>query len=62
MMISTLENLCQHVSFQPGDKVKTLKGSLHGVIVETLEDGRVKWLAETGSTFIGLPESLTLDE
>lgn len=62
MMISALESLCQHVSLQPGDKVKTLKGSLHGVIVETLEDGRVKWLAETGSTFIGLPESLALDE
>jgi len=62
MMLSTLESLCQHVSFQPGDKVRTLKGSLRGVIVESLDDGRVKWRAETGTEFLGLPESLVPDD
>jgi hypothetical protein len=62
MMLSTLESLCQHTSFQPGDKVRPLKGSLHGVIVKTLDDGRVKWRAETGTEFLGLPESLVPDD
>ena len=59
-MRATIDSLWQSASFQPGDKVKTLKGTLHGVIVEILDDGRVKWRAETGSLFIGLPESLVL--
>ena len=62
MMVATLESLCQHASFQPGDKIRTLKGSLHGVIVKILDDGRVKWLAETGTEFLGLPESLVADD
>jgi hypothetical protein len=59
-MRATIDSLWQSASFQPGDKVKTLKGSLHGVIVEILDDGRIKWRAETGSLFVGLPESLVL--
>ena len=62
MMVATLESLCQHASFQPGDKIRTLKGSLHGVSVKILDDGRVKWLAETGTEFLGLPESLVADD
>ena len=59
-MTAIVESLSRSANFQPGDKVKTLKGSLHGVIVEILDDGRAKWRAETGSLFIGLPESLVL--
>ena len=62
MMVATLESLCQPVSFQPGDKVRTLKGSLHGVIVKILDGGRVKWLADTGTEFLGLAESLVPDD
>ena len=60
-MRATMDSLWQSASFQPGDKVRTLKGSLRGVIVEILDDGRVKWRAETGSIFTGLPESLVRD-
>ncbi len=57
-----LESLCRAAEHSPGDKVRTLKGSLRGVILEVLEDGRVKWRAETGSIFMGLPESLLPDD
>lgn len=62
MMILTLESLFQRVSFQPDDKVRTLKGSLRGVVVQILDDRRVKWRAETGTEFLGLPESLIPDD
>ena len=57
-MISIVESLSQSAALKPGDRVKTLKGTLHGVIVKILDDGRVKWRAETGTEFLALPESL----
>lgn len=60
-MTAIVESLFQSAIFQPGDRVKTLKGSLRGVIVSILEDGRVKWRAETGTEFVALPESLVRD-
>ena len=57
-----LESLCRAAEFSPGDKVRSLKGSLHGVILKILADGRVKWRAETGTEFLGLPESLIPDD
>lgn len=57
-MVSIVESLSRSASFQPGDRVKTLKGTLHGVILQILDDGRVKWRADTGTEFIALPESL----
>lgn len=60
-MISIVESLSQSAAFQPGDRVKTLKGTLRGVITGILGDGRVRWRAETGTEFIALPESLVPD-
>lgn len=57
-MISIVESLTESASFQPGDRIQTLKGILHGTIVEILEDGRIKWRADTGTEFLGLPESI----
>ena len=57
-MTEIVESLAQSATFQIGDRVKTPKGTLHGVIVQILDDGRVKWRAETGTEFISLPESL----
>jgi len=57
-----LESLFRAAEFSPGDKVRTLKGSLRGVIVKILDDGRVKWRAETGTEFLGLPENLVPDD
>lgn len=61
-MISIVESLSQSAAFQPGDPVKTLKGTLHGVIVNILDDGRVRWRADTGTEFLALPESLVPDD
>ncbi len=46
----------------PGDRVRTLKGSLRGEVLAVLDDGRVKWRAETGPVFLGSPGGLVRDE
>ncbi len=61
-MKSIVESLSQISDFQPGDRVKTLKGTLRGVIVNILDDGRVEWRAETGTELLALPESLLPDD
>lgn len=60
-MAATVDSLWHSASYQLGDRVKTLKGTLCGVIVQILEDGRVKWRADTGTEFFALPESLAPD-
>lgn len=62
MMVAALETLCQTADWKPGDRVQTLRGSLHGVIVRLLEDGRVVWQPDgTAGELTALPESLCLD-
>ena len=61
-MTAMVESLSQTSSFKPGDRVKTLRGTLHGQIIKTLDDGRVKWRAETGTEFLAMPESLLPDD
>ena len=59
-MAEIIESLCETASFQPGDHVKTLRGSTHGRIVRLLEDGRVVWQPDgSQSELMALPESLT---
>ena len=54
-----IESLCQSANFQPGDRVKTLRGSLHGVIVRVLADGKVVWQPDSAENELtALPESL----
>jgi hypothetical protein len=58
-MAAIIESLCEAASFQPGDRVKTLRGSTHGCIVRLLEEGRVVWQPDgSGLELIALPESL----
>lgn len=58
-MVQIIETLSQSADFKPGDRVKTLRGSKHGVIVRLLDDGRVVWQPDgTDSELTGLPESL----
>lgn len=57
-MAQILEELCEAASLQPGDRVKTLRGSMHGTIVRLLPDGRVVWRADSGAELVALPESL----
>ncbi len=58
-MVQIVESLWQVAQLQAGDRVRTLKGTLHGVITRVLDDGRVAWRPD-GATgeLIALPESL----
>lgn len=58
-MTQIIETLSQSADFKPGDRVKTLRGSLRGVIVSILDDGRIVWRPDgTETDLTGLPESL----
>ena len=58
-MVEIVESLCQTADLKPGNRVKTLRGTTHGVIVRILDDGRVVWKPdESVSELIALPESL----
>ncbi|HEX3625224.1 MAG TPA: hypothetical protein VH280_07355 [Verrucomicrobiae bacterium] len=62
MMIEVIDTLSTTADWKPGDRVKTLRGSLHGKIVRILEDGRVVWRPNgTDSELTALPESLCAD-
>lgn len=50
--------LCAAADFHPGDRVKTLRGSMRGEILRVLPDGRVAWRADSGAELTALPESL----
>jgi len=52
-------SLAETANFKPGDRVKTLKGSLHGVVRKILPDGRIVWRPDANKTELtALPESL----
>jgi hypothetical protein len=58
-MVEIIESLCEFAQFQPGDRVKTLRGSVRGVILRILPDSRVAWRPDGGqSELVALPESL----
>ena len=57
-MAQIVNELSEAADFGPGDRVKTLRGSMSGTIVRLLPDGRVVWRADSGAELIALPESL----
>lgn len=58
LVVMVLE-LCEAFGFQPGDRVMTLRGSSHGVVVRLQPDGRVVWKPDEGAMELrALPESL----
>lgn len=58
-MVAIVESLCEAASFAPGDRVKTLRGSKHGIVVRRAPDGRIIWRPDgTRIELIALPESL----
>jgi transcription elongation factor len=58
-MVEMIETLAQSSEFKPGDRVKTLRGTTHGVVVRCLPDGRVVWQPSgSQSELMALPESL----
>jgi hypothetical protein len=62
LMIDAIESLCQAANLAPGDRVKTLRGSTHGIVLRLLSDGRVVWRPDgRKSELLALPESLLRD-
>jgi hypothetical protein len=62
-MTGIVESLIESADWKAGDRVKTLRGSLHGVIVKFLADGRVVWKPDnTAGELMALPESLCRDD
>ncbi len=62
-MVQMVEGLCRSAALGVGDRVKTMRGSLRGVITRVLEDGRVAVRAEGSATeLFSLPESLLPDD
>jgi hypothetical protein len=57
-IVSAIASLAEKGDLKPGDRIKTLKGSVTGKIVRVLSDGRVVWRADSGAELIALPESL----
>src|SRR5262249_14059058 len=58
-VVSGLVCLAESGEFKPGDRVKTLKGSLLGTVRKILKDGRVTWQPDASETELtALPESL----
>jgi hypothetical protein len=61
-MVGIVESLAQTADWKAGDRVKTLRGSLHGVIVKVLDDGRVVWRPDgAAGELTAMPESLCRD-
>jgi hypothetical protein len=61
-MAEIVDSLSATADWKPGDRVKTLRGSLHGKILRILEDGRIVWQPNgMESELIALPESLCAD-
>jgi hypothetical protein len=61
-MSEIVESLSATADWKPGDRVKTLRGSLYGKILRILEDGRIVWQPNgMESELIALPESLCAD-
>jgi HAMP domain-containing protein len=61
-MAQIVNELCGTADFKPGDRVKTLRGSMRGMILRVLPDGRVLWRADSGAELTALPESLVRDQ
>ena len=62
-MAGIIDELCRSASLLPGDRVKTMRGSLRGVITRVLDDGRVAVRPDgSASEMISLPENLLPDD
>jgi hypothetical protein len=63
MMIEAVDMLSATADWKAGDRVKTLRGSLHGKILRVLKDGRIVWQPDgTTSELTALPEGLCADK
>ena len=62
-MQAQIDEAVSVLNFTPGVRVKTLRGTLKGVVTGILEDGSVTWRTDgTQLELITLPEALQVDE
>jgi hypothetical protein len=61
-MAQIVNELSEAASFQPSDRVETLRGSVNGTILCVLPDGRVVWRTDSGTELTVLPESLVREQ
>jgi hypothetical protein len=61
-MESGLIDLSDLANFKPGNRVKTLRGSMSGTVLEVLPDGRILWKSDSGPELMALPESLVREK
>jgi hypothetical protein len=62
-MVTIVESLTETADLKAGDRVETWRGSLHGVIVKVLKDGRVVWKPDSAAgDLTALPESLCRED
>jgi hypothetical protein len=63
LMIDAIESLSETVEWKAGDRVKTLRGSLHGTVLRVLDDGKIVWRPDgTDEELTGMPENLRREE
>jgi hypothetical protein len=61
-MIAAVDSLWRRARMSAGDRVRTLRGSMRGVIVRVLDDGRLAWRPDgQAGELVALPESLRPD-
>jgi hypothetical protein len=62
-MSAVVLGLMASASFAPGERVMTLRGSSHGVVVRLLPNGQMVWRADGGTMKLTcLPESMRREE
>jgi hypothetical protein len=62
-MVAAIESLWQSATLAVGDRVKTLRGTAHGVVLRLLEDGRVVWRPDGAEMeLMALPEALLVEQ
>jgi hypothetical protein len=63
VMAAIIQSLAEAADWKAGDRVKTLRGSLRGVVVSVMANGRVVWRPDgAAGDLTALPESLCRDE
>ena len=62
-MVAGVEELCRTADLVPGMRVKSMRGSMRGVITRVLDDGRVAVRPDgSASEMISLPENLLAED
>lgn len=62
LMIAAIDALAETADWKPGDRVRTLRGALHGKILRVLEDRKIVWQPDdTDNELTALPENLSRD-